>query len=93
MPVPITVTPPATVPSDPAPSRERVRSILAVSLIGLVIVEMVWFLWLGTAGVRRGAEAEQALAALEELIAMVLTPTITLASAVLGFYYATKDTE
>ena len=85
---PVNPTTPALIPFDPNPSRERVRSILAMTLIGLVVFEMVSFIVLGAWRPHDSTKT----AALKDLVQLILTPTLTLASAVMGFYYASQQT-
>ena len=69
--------------------REVVRSTLAVLLIGLVIIEI---LGLGIAGLtavfQQATAAEKVVTAIKDIASLLLTPSIALASAVMGFYYA-----
>jgi hypothetical protein len=81
---------PELTPYSPAEDREAVRSWLAFLLIGLVVVEIVGFGVMGFVIVRNPASAAQ-IDGVKELIGLLLTPSIALASAVMGFYYATKD--
>lgn len=70
-----------TKPFDPEPYREIVRAVVAFALILCVIGEIAFLLaavplgWLDMAGVK-------------ELAGLALTPTIGLAGAAIGFYYA-----
>jgi hypothetical protein len=83
---------PRLVEYSPEQDRENIRSILALLLIGLVIFEI-----LGLGGVASYAVlhpdkdlgVDKAVSAIKDIAGLVLTPSIALAGAVMGFYYAT----
>jgi len=71
---------PQEVPYDPSRHRELVRSILAIGSIGLVALEVIGFLWMFAFGTRDFGE-------LKDLVGVILSPSIALASAATGFYF------
>jgi hypothetical protein len=74
----------STEPYNPEPDRERVRGWMAFGLIGLFAVEVIFLLIAVSAGWITSAEAM-------DLGSLVLSPTIGLAGAATGFYYATRN--
>jgi len=74
-------------------AREGVRTALAIILISLVVAEII-----GICGIvgwsilfpNDGITLDKVISAVKEMTALVLPPSIALASAVVGFYYATK---
>jgi hypothetical protein len=74
---------PTTLEHDPEPGRERIRGRLAATLVGAVLV--------GSLGLGGSVVAEWLeLATAKELATVLLTPLYGLASAAVGFYYATS---
>jgi hypothetical protein len=70
---------PATEPYDPEPKRENVRLLLAASLVGLVIVEVLAAFGALIAG--------QSIQDLRALLQIVLSPSVALAGSATGFYF------
>jgi hypothetical protein len=88
-----TIEEPTLEPYDIEQSRERVRSTLAVILIALVVLEIIGICIVGGWAIlypREVIAADKAVSALKEIAVLVLPPSIALASAVMGFYYASK---
>jgi hypothetical protein len=86
--------PPTLVPYDAGPTRERVRSVLALLLMGLVFSEVLGIGWMAAyAVVHPNSEfgLDKISGLIKDLATLVLTPTIALAGAVMGFYYGSKD--
>lgn len=72
-----------TGPYDPEPDRERVRGRMAFTLIALFAFEVVFLLAAVAAGWLTVPDAET-------LGSIVSAPTVGLAGAATGFYYATR---
>jgi len=74
-------------------AREGVRTSLAIILIALVVLQILGICGVGGWSIlypRDGITTDQVISALKEIAVLVLPPSIALASAVMGFYYATK---
>jgi hypothetical protein len=71
--------------------REDVRSLVALLLISLVVVEILGFGWIGYYAITHpdGTQTDKVVGFLKDLAGVVLSPSIALASAVMGFYFAT----
>jgi hypothetical protein len=87
------ITPPALERYDPGKNRETIRSVLAILLIGLVMIEIIGLGALGSWAVinpTKDVGLDKVMGAIKEIAGVILSPSIALASAVMGFYYATK---
>jgi len=71
---------PGTEPYDPEPRRETVRLLLAASLVGLVIIEV-----LAAFGALIGGISMNDL---RPLLQIVFAPSVALAGSATGFYFA-----
>ncbi len=75
--------PPEVRPYDPAPARERVRSLTALILVATLLLTIllsfgtIWF-----------SSAEDRLI---DLLTLIYAPLVGLVGAVAGFYYGTKE--
>jgi ABC-type cobalamin transport system permease subunit len=86
-----TTSGPTLVAFDAGRSRERVRSSLALLLVGLVVFEIVGIVWIAYALFTHsdGQQIDKAVSFLKDVAGIILSPTIALAGAVMGFYFAT----
>jgi hypothetical protein len=93
MPTVRTAPGPQLIRYEPERDRETIRSALAILLIGLVIIEIVGLGGVGGYALLhpdKDLGIDKVMPAIKDLAGIVLTPSIALAGAVMGFYYATK---
>ncbi len=73
-----------TAPFDPAPKRERLRGVIAISLVGLLVgIVVMTFISLATGWV--------AFPDVKGVLDLVLAPVIGLVGAVTGFYFGERS--
>jgi hypothetical protein len=89
-----TIEEPILEPFELQRDRERIRSILAIILVALIVCEIFGIGIVGAWTIlvpKDAMPAEKAISAIKDIAVLVLPPSIALASAVMGFYYASKN--
>jgi len=89
-----TIEEPTLEPFQLQRDRERIRSILAIVRLVLIVCELFGIGMVGAWAILVPTDTmppEKAISAIKDIAVLVLPPTIALASAVMGFYYASKN--